>query len=107
MSWSVSAVGKPAAVKAALVASFEQAKRNTANMPHEQAGVNAAEAAVNAELDFLATINNPGPVAVKVEASGHAYYTDVNEPVGDAVKTKRSGSSSFSVKVEPLYGFVE
>jgi hypothetical protein len=68
-------------------------------MPHEQAGVDAAQQAVNAELDFLATITNPGPVAVKVEAGGHAYYTDA--------ENGRSGSSSLSIKVEPLYGFVE
>ena len=105
MSWSVSAIGKPAAVKAVLGPAFENAKKNTANMPHKQAGVNAAEAAVNAALDFLASINSPGPVVVRVEAGGHAYYTDT--PATETEPATRTGSSSFNLKIEPLYGFVE
>lgn len=103
MSWSVNAIGKPAAVKAALAASFEQAKKNCASVPHEADAVGIAEQLVNNQLDFLATINNP-PTAVKVEASGSAYFSD-NAQADTTVK--RSGASNVKVEVQPVYGFIE
>lgn len=97
MSWSVSSVGKPSAVKAALVKQFAQAKDNTKSMPHEHSTVLAIEQAVNAELDFLAQFQG---VAVKVEGNGSAYIN--SNAAGD-----KSGSSQMAVSVQPLYGFVE
>ena len=93
MTWSVNAVGKPLAVKAALVAQFKQAYVGTAHMPHEQATVAAAEQMVNTELDFLAGCKG---VAVHVQGGGSAYKD-----------TQGNGSTSMTLKVEPLYGFVE
>ncbi len=70
MSWSVSAQGRPAKVKEVLASSFESAKKGTAAIPEEQAGVIAIETAVNAQLDF-AIANDVR--AIKVEASGSFY----------------------------------
>jgi hypothetical protein len=70
MSWSVSAQGRPAKVKEVLAGSFESAKKGTAAIPEEQAGVIAIETAVNAQLDF-AIANDVR--AIKVEASGSFY----------------------------------
>lgn len=95
MSWSVSSIGKPAAVKAALAAQFESAKKSTANVPHEQESVGLVEQIVNGQLDFLTDIPN---VAVRVDANGSAYKSTV-PPV--------SGSTSIKVEVTPLYGWVE
>lgn len=91
MSWSVNAVGRPAAVKTALVQQFENAKKSTANVPHELASVGLIEQIVNDQLDFLADVPN---VAVNVAANGSAY------------KSGQNGSSSVRVSVEPLHGWV-
>lgn len=95
MSWSVSCVGKPAAVKAALVAQFENARKGTASVPHEQQSVAFVEQLVNDQLDFLTAIPK---MAVRVEAGGSAYKS-AGPPV--------SGSTSLKVDVQPLYGWVE
>ena len=91
MSWSVSAIGKPAAVKAALAPQFQRAKDGTANIAAEQAAVAYVEAAVNVQLDFLA--GGAKPPAVQVTASGSA----------------RSDGSASEVRMEvkTLHGFVE
>jgi hypothetical protein len=94
MSWSVSAIGKPAAVKAALVQQFESARNATKHFQHEQDSVRHCESIINGELDFLAARTNP--VAVRVEASGSAYSN------ADGV-----GSTQVKLEVTPLYGFVE
>jgi hypothetical protein len=93
MSWSVSAVGKPAAVKKQLANSFEQAKKNVAHVPHEAAAVAAVESLVNAELDFQ---SDNGIEAVRVEAGGSACVKGASYP----------GNSQVSVKVEPIYCFL-
>ena len=94
MSWSVSAVGKPAAVKASLAKQFESAKQSTKQMPHENAAVGNVEAIVNGELDFLGQCANAS--AVTVSASGSAYRS-----------TDGSGSTQVKLEVSPIYGFVE
>lgn len=93
MSWSVHAVGKPAAVKIALVQQFAAAKQSTAGIRHENVSVDYVEQIVNDQLDFLVDIPN---MAVTVAASGSAYKS------GSGV-----GSSQISVKVDPIYGWVE
>lgn len=95
MSWSVNAVGRPAAVKAALATQFENAKKNTASVPHEQASVGLIAQLVSNELDFLTDV--PG-MAVRVEASGHAYKSG---------SPPTSASTSVKVDLQPLYGWVE
>lgn len=94
MSWSVSAIGKAAAVKAALSKQFESAKLSTKNMPHENASVVAAETIVNGELDFLAARTNPP--AVTVSAGGSAYLS-----------SDGTGSTTVKLEVTPMHGFVE
>ena len=94
MSWSVAAVGKPAAVKQSLEKQFAQAKESTKHVPHEQESVGHVESIVNGQLDFLAARTNASAVAVS--ASGSAY-----------TNLDGSGSSQLEVKVSPLYGFVE
>lgn len=92
MSWSVACMGKPLAVKAALEEQFANAKKNTASVPHEQEAVALIERIVNAQLDFLADLTK---VAVKVEARGSAY------------KSGATGSSSVTLDLQPIYGWVE
>jgi hypothetical protein len=94
MSWSVSAIGKPAAVKIALAKQFESAKNSTKNMPHENESVGAIETIVNGELDFLAARTNP--LAVQVTGSGSAYYS-----------SDGTGSTQLQFEVKPIHGFVE
>lgn len=97
MSWTIGAIGKPAAVKAALKKQFESARQGTANVPHEQASVDSIEQIVNGQLDYLVDV--PG-TAVKVAANGSAYKS----MHGDAAL---SGHSSVTLTVEPVYGYVE
>jgi len=94
MSWSVSAVGKPAAVKASLAKQFESAKQSTKSVPHEQESVGSIESVVNGQLDFMAARKEPS--AVQVSASGSAW-SDANG----------AGSTQVEMKVMPLHGFVE
>lgn len=93
MSWSVGAVGKAAAVKAALVPQFASAKESTKAIPHEQRSVGLVEQLVNDQLDFLAAMEVPQ--AVEVSAAGSAW-TD-----------KARGYSQVEVKVKNIPGFVE
>jgi len=95
MSWSVTSIGKVAAVKAALAPQFEASKKNTANIPHESQTVGLVENIVNLQLDFLADI--PG-AAVKVTANGSVYKSG-SPPM--------SGNSNVSLTVEMLYGLAE
>lgn len=92
MSWSVNAMGKVAAVRAALAVQFANAKSGTAHIPHEQRSVVLVEEIVNDQLDFLA--GTPTKV-VRVEASGSAH------------KSADSGYSQVKLLVEPVSGFVE
>lgn len=95
MSWSVGAVGKPVAVKAALATQFASAIKNTAGIPHESESVVLVEKIVNGQLDFLAALESPQ--AVTVMASGSAW-----KPVKGP-----GGSSQVEMKVTPISGFVE
>ena len=95
MSWSVSALGKPAKVKEVLAKGFESAKAATAGIPEEHAGVVAIEQAVNAQLDF-AVSNNVG--AIKVDASGSFCRSS---------GSSWPGSCQTKLDVQSLYNFVE
>lgn len=99
MSWSVMAVGKPAAVKAKLAEAFASAKTSTANIPHECESVSLVEQIVNGQLDFLAGLTKGQP-AVQVTANGSAYSTT------DAAGLVQGGSQ-VTLDVKPLFGFVE
>ena len=90
MSWSVSAIGKPAAVAAKLVKDFAGIK---CAEPEETIKGNVA-AAVAAALAVF-----PASMAVRVEASGRQYAPDSNKPEGK--------QNQLSVKLEPLFGFIE
>jgi hypothetical protein len=97
MSWSVTAVGRPKAVKAALVQQFADAKKSCAWIPEEAASVGHAEDFVNAQLDLLA----PDPKsAVRVSASGSAAKESEHQ-------STVSRYASSSITVENIYGFVE
>jgi hypothetical protein len=97
MSWSISATGKPAVVKAALVKQFEVTKVSTAGIPHEQKSVELVEQLVNDQLDFLAQVTKPQ--AVTVSAGGSVWYSKTGDDI--------TGSSQVQLKVEPIYDFVE
>jgi hypothetical protein len=90
MSWSLSAIGKVAAVKAKVQADF-------ANMTHlqgeELALKDAAQAIVNNALE-----SQSPEIGVRVECSGSASASGL----GGEKKTQR-----LQILVEPLYGFVE
>lgn len=94
MSWSAGAVGRVAAVKAALAKQFTNAKASTAGIPHEQKSVELIEQVVNDQLDFLAGSMPVG--AVRVEASGSAW-------------SNMTGGYNNQVKllVETVAGFIE
>lgn len=93
MSWSVSALGRPAAVKSSLAKQFESAKLSTASIPEENLGVVSIEALVNAQLDFALT-NKVG--AIKVEASGSFCRG-----------SSYSGSCQTKLDIQSLYNFVD
>lgn len=95
MSWSVSAIGKPTAVKNALVKQFEQAKSQTSHIPAETESVTLIEQLVNKQLDFLAAASAG---AVKVVCSGSC--SPGNPPAWP-------GSTQVKAEVETIYGFVE
>jgi len=89
MSWSVSAIGKPAAVAAKVAAAFAGIKC----MEPEDTIKNSVASAVEAALKAF-----PETSAVRVEASG-SQSTDGKQP-GVAV-------NQLSVKIDPLWGFCE
>lgn len=91
MSWSVSAVGKPAAVKASLATQFENAKKNTAWCKPESESVGHIESAVNVLLDSMLQTQ-----AVSVSANGSCHNDN---------GILRSADTSITFKT--LYGFVE
>jgi hypothetical protein len=94
MSWIVTSVGRPSAVKAALVSQFEQSKRNVAHYEPELKSVELAEQLVNAELDHSVAV---GAKAVTVSASGSASKGSETYP----------GTNQLSVSVQPIYNFQE
>ncbi|TAK86728.1 MAG: hypothetical protein EPO20_06330 [Betaproteobacteria bacterium] len=89
MSWSVAAIGKPSAVAEKLAAQFANIK---CSEPEETIKSNVASAIAVALNAF------PPSSAVRVEAHG-SQSTDLGKP-GIA-------TNSLSVKIEPIYGFVE
>lgn len=93
MSWSVVATGKADAVKRFLASQFENCKRQTANIPHEQKSVELIEQIVNDQLDYLMSMGSAK--AVSVSASGSAY------------KSGNEGSTQTKMEVTPIYNFVE
>lgn len=95
MSWSVHSVGKASAVKAALASQFDSAKQSTASVPHECESVASVESIVNGQLDFLVLAKTPH--AVRVTASGSAWWSDTNGERGTSV----------SLQVEDLGAYVE
>jgi hypothetical protein len=96
MSWSVCAVGKPAAVKAAIKEQFAsclpQLAKNEA-LKHEHASAALAEESIEAQLNFL--IESETPIAVRVEAGGSAYVSGAYR------------GTNHNLKVELIGGFVE
>ena len=88
MSWSVAAIGKPAAVRAAIADQF--AKGGKCAEPEETVRLEAA-----AMMDAALAGQTDPAKAVKVSASGSMSQS------GTTI------SNSLSVSVEPLYGFVE
>ncbi len=95
MTWSVSSVGKPAAVKASLASQFASAKKGTEGYPHECESVSLIEKIVNDQLDFLGALS-PVP-AVRVSAHGSCW-----KPASGA-----GGDSSVKLEVAVVPGFVE
>src|SRR4051812_12749792 len=100
MSWSFSAVGKPAAVVKAIEESF-----------NNQLTGQSLEEWQEAKPALLALVGaNVGNVAVKVSANGHASFEARSESIvgGLAVKTERvKTQGQCSCVIESLYGFVE
>lgn len=90
MSWSVSRVGKPAAVAAILAADFAKIK---CQEPEETIKNNVA-AAVAAGLAVY-----PSNLVVRVEANGSQWAPDSTKP--------EEKQNSLSVKIECLGGFVD
>ena len=91
MSWSVSAIGKPAAVATKLA---EDLKRITCMEPEETIK-NTVASAIASALDAF-----PPNSAVRVDASG-------SQSCPDSSKAPKEVSNQLSVKIEPIYGFVE
>ena len=94
MSWSVSAVGRPAKVKEVLATQFANAKQSTQHIPAEQASVEQVEALFNNLLDFSVE-NELGVVSVSASGSASKKSGTYN------------GSVSTTVSFAPIYGFVE
>ncbi len=95
MSWAVSAVGKPAAVAAAIESQFAALDAYPCKEPEEsikQAVRQALKQAIAAQKESA---------AVRVLASGSMSY-HMPDPATVVVEY-----NTLSVSVEPLYGFVE
>lgn len=91
MSWSVSAIGKASAVAAKLAADFTQVK---CSEPEETIKTTVASAVATALASF------PPNYAVRVEASGSQSYPDFS-------KAPDLKTNQLSVKIDPVFGFVE
>ncbi len=87
MSWSFSAVGKPAAVTKAI----EESSNNKLTDPSLTEWNEAKPA-----LLMLVGANLGGGIVVKVNANGHGSFTDGKKTSGQC-----------SCVIESLYGFVE
>lgn len=91
MSWSVNAVGKPAAVAAKLAIDFS---RITCSEPEQTIKNHVAESVAVALAVF------PPNYAVRVLASG-------SQGCPDSSKAPEEKYNQLSVSIEPIYGFVE
>lgn len=87
MSWSLSAIGKPAAVATKLATEFATGNYNEPEATVRKAVASAIAAALKAY---------PAASAVKVEAAGSQNGSGPTEVI-----------NSLSVKVESVYGFIE
>lgn len=90
MSWSIQAIGKPAAVRAKLAVEFA---KNPCVQPEESMRQNVAIA-----LDIALAVYPPNTV-VNVAASGSQHWPDSHKPA--------EFQNTLNVKLEPVYGFVE
>lgn len=90
MSWSVSAIGKPAAVATKLAADFARIKCTEP----EETIKNSVAVAVAAGLAVY-----PANTVVRVEANGSQSTPDFHK--------QTEIQNNLSVKLEPVYGFVE
>ena len=90
MSWSVTAVGKPAKVAEAVAKQIAAVK---CSEPEETIKNTLGTAIATALAAF------PPGVAAKVEASGSQYVPDTRKP--------DEKQNTFSVSVQAIYGFVE
>lgn len=90
MSWSTTAIGKPAAVAAKVKEDIERYKC----AEPEESIKNSIGQSIYAALACF-----PEGTAVRVEASGSQYVPDASKP--DAA------INTLNVKIEPLYGFIE
>jgi len=98
MSWSVSAIGKPPAVKATLTKQFDRAKNATKGIPTEAEAVALAEQLVNNQLDFAIA---QGVGAIKVDVYGSI------SPASKAELSSYPASCKVKVEVQSFYAFVE
>lgn len=90
MSWSVSAIGRPAAVAAKLEKEFSMYKCAEPEESIKQAAKGVVLAAVN---------GFPEDALVLVQASGH-------QQSGETKGTDKA-QNTLQVKIEPVYGFIE
>lgn len=102
MSWSINAIGKPAALKISLVKEFASRKESCKNVPHEVEAICIAEQLVNNQLDFMTSLAAPG--VAKVDACGSAYVSD-SSVTGEPAN--RTGYTSVKVDVQQISTFVE
>lgn len=91
MSWSTSAVGRPAAVAVAIAKQISSIK---CQEPEETIKAKVGEIVAAALAVF------PEGSAVMVTASGSQSYKDYNKP-------ELGASNSLNFEIKPLYGFVE
>ena len=89
MSWSVSAIGKPAAVAAKLATDF---KKITCSEPEETIKNGVASIVATSLAAF------PADYAVRVEASGSQSCPDFKAP--------DEKTNQLTVKIEPIWGFL-
>jgi hypothetical protein len=94
MSWSVSAIGKPAGVARAIE---DQFARSTPCVEPEETVRQNVRSAIKMAIDSLPDKN----VAVRVEASGSMSF-EMN-----GVEPRKVTASTVNVKVETLWNFVD
>lgn len=91
MSWSIGAIGKPAAVAAKLADDFS---KNPCSEPEETIRQSVASIVATSLAAF------PPNYAVRVEASGSQSCPDFS-------KAPNEKTNQLIVKIEPIWGFIE